>query len=162
MQDADTIICTRVMARPEWEKADTICLYFSREDEVDTKPLLAAALSAEKIVVFPRIVRDTLVLHRISSIKDFSRGRYHILEPKKTTPIVDTKSVDLFIVPGVAFDQNGNRLGHGKGYYDKLLAGNPAAKIGLGYAFQMVAEVPHTSYDVPMTIVVTEEGMYAS
>ncbi len=162
MQDADYTICTKVTAIPQWKKAEAICLYFSREDEVDTKPLLAAALTAEKTVVFPRIVKDRLVLHRVTSIKDFTRGTYQILEPKKSTPVMDPSSVDLFIVPGVAFDANGNRLGRGGGYYDRVLAHVTAPKIGLGYAFQMVAEVPHSSYDVPMTMVVTEEGVYAS
>jgi 5-formyltetrahydrofolate cyclo-ligase len=154
---ADQKIAEKVMARPEWKNADVICLYFSRADEVDTKPLLAAALSAEKIVVFPRIVKDTLALHRVTSIRDFTPGAYHILEPKKSLPLVDPASVDLFIVPGVTFDLNGNRLGRGKGYYDRLLAGITAPKIGLAYAVQMVAEVPHTSYDVPMTAVITEK-----
>ena len=162
MWEADYTICAKVMAIPQWKKADTICLYFSRADEVDTKPLLAAALSAEKIVVFPRIVKDTLALHRVTSIRDFTPGAYHILEPKKSLPLVDPASVDLFIIPGVAFDWNGNRLGRGKGYYDRLLTHITVPKIGLGYAFQMVAQVPHTSYDVPMNVVITEEGIYAS
>ncbi len=157
MQEADYTICTRVMARPEWGEASTVCLYFSRDDEVDTKPLLAAALTAEKTVVFPRIVKNGLVLHRVTSIRDFTRGTYQILEPKKSTPIVDPTLVDVFIVPGVAFDRDGNRLGRGKGYYDRLLAHITAPKIGLAYAFQMVAEVPHSSYDVPMTAVITEK-----
>lgn len=157
MLSADYIICTKVIERPEWKKADTICLYFSQPNEVDTKPLLAAALNAEKTVVFPRIEKDTLILHHVVSIKDFVRGKYNILEPKKSTPIVKTASVDLFIVPGVAFDQNGNRMGHGKGYYDRLLAGIDAPKIGLAYSFQIVAQLPRSSYDVPMTMVVTEK-----
>ena len=136
-----------------------MCLYFSLPDEVDTKPLLAAALTVEKIVVFPRVDGERLVLHRMRSIADFTRGAYQILEPKKSTQIIDPKSVDLFIVPGVAFDRNLYRLGHGKGFYDRLLKNITAAKIGLAYAFQLLAEVPHTSYDVPMTIVMTEEEM---
>src|SRR4030042_3572810 len=130
MFSADYIIYSKVMARPEWQKADTICLYFSQPHEVDTKPLLAAALTARKIVVFPRIEKDRLVLHRVISIRDFTRGAYQILEPKKSTPIVNPKSIDLFIVPGVAFDRRGNRMGHGKGYYDRLLSGILSPKIG--------------------------------
>lgn len=157
MLNADYTICTKVIARPEWQKADTVCLYFSQSHEVDTKPLLAAALNAEKIVVFPRIEKDILILHQIVSIKDFVRRKYNILEPKKSTPIVDPASVNLFIVPGVAFDREGYRLGHGKGYYDRLLASTDAPKIGLAYACQVIEELPHSSYDVPVTTVVTEK-----
>lgn len=145
------------MARPQWRKAETICLYMSTPEEVDTKPLLAAALTEKKQVVFPRIEKEKLVLHYITSIKDFVKGKYRILEPKKTTAVVDPKSVDLFIVPGIVFDRDGYRLGWGKGYYDKLLASTDAPKIGLAYACQVIAELPHTSYDVPMTMIVTEK-----
>lgn len=145
------------MARSQWMKAEIICLYMSTPEEVDTKPLLAAALMEKKQVVFPRVEREQLVLHEIRSIKDFTRGAYQILEPKKKTPVVDPKSVDLFIVPGIVFDRNGNRLGWGKGYYDRLLSGIDAPKIGLAYACQVIEELPRSSYDVPMTMVVTEK-----
>jgi len=145
------------MARPQWRKAEIICLYMSTAEEVDTKPLLAAALTENKQVVFPRVEQDRLVLHHIRSIKDFTRGVYRILEPKKSTSVVDPKSVDLFIVPGIVFDRDGYRLGWGKGYYDRLLTGISAPKIGLAYACQVIAELPRSSYDVPMTMVVTEK-----
>lgn len=157
MVKADTIICAKVMERPEWKKAEIVCLYFSRPEEVDTKPLLAAALNEKKRVVFPRIEKEQLVLHEVCSIRSFVKGKYGILEPKKSTPVIDPVSIDIFIVPGVAFDENGNRLGRGKGYYDRLLAGIDAPKIGLAYSFQIVAKLPRSSYDVPMTIVVSEK-----
>lgn len=154
---ADQKIAGSVVGRPEWKKAGTICLYMSTADEVDTKLLLAAALNGGKTVVYPRVERDDLVLHQIRSIKDFTCGAYQILEPKKSTPIIEARSVDLFIVPVIVFDRDGYRLGHGKGYYDRLLTGISAPKIGLAYTIQMVAQVAHTSYDVPMTAVVTEK-----
>jgi 5-formyltetrahydrofolate cyclo-ligase len=129
----------------------------STPEEVDTKPLLAAALTEKKQVVFPRIEKEKLVLHYITSIKDFVKGKYRILEPKKSTSVVDPKSVDLFIVPGIVFDRDGYRLGWGKGYYDRLLSGIDAPKIGLAYAVQVIEELPRSSYDVPMTMVVTEK-----
>lgn len=72
------------------------------------------------------------------------------------------KTADLYIVPGLAFDRQGNRLGRGKGYYDRLLSGVTAPKIGLAFDVQLVAEVPHTLYDVPMDLVVTERGVYGT
>lgn len=154
---ADQKITQGVLSRGEWKTAETICLYMSTPDEVDTKPLLSAGLNAGKTLAFPRIEHTTLILHRVRSVGDFTRGAYQILEPKKSTPVIDPASVDLFIVPGIVFDPDGYRLGYGKGYYDRLLAGISAPKIGLAYAMQMVAEVSHTSYDVPMTTVITEK-----
>lgn len=158
-QRASEIICNTVLGRSEWKKAETVCLYMPLADEVDCKALLASALNTQKIVVFPRIDKDKLVLHRVVSVGDFVKGKYQIFEPKKSTPVVSPSSVDLFIVPGVVFDRNGNRLGHGSGYYDRLLSGVAVPKIGLAYECQVVAELSSSSYDVPMTIVVTEEGV---
>ncbi len=151
-----------IVALTQWEAAKTVCLFVSRRDEIDMKFLLAEALNAHKTAVLPRVEKSGLVLHRISSIKDLVRGAYEILEPKKSCQIIRAAVVDLFIVPGIAFDRSGNRIGRGKGYYDKLLVGTNAPKIGLAYSFQVLAEVPHTSYDVPMTMIVTEREVMNS
>lgn len=90
-----------------------------------------------------------------------------LLEQKKTFVVVEPKPLqlpetlkaDLFIVPGVAFDREGYRLGRGKGYYDRLLKDVTAPKIGLAYSFQIVPRLPHNRYDIPMDIVVTESGI---
>lgn len=79
---------------------------------------------------------------------------------KVVLPEGDTSRVDLYIVPGVAFDKKGNRLGRGRGFYDRLLAHVTVPKIALAYGIQVIAEVPHSSYDVPMTMVVTEKRIY--
>jgi 5-formyltetrahydrofolate cyclo-ligase len=83
-------------------------------------------------------------------------GKKYIVDPEH----MNGKHVDLFIVPGVAFDKKGNRLGRGRGFYDRLLKGVTVPKIGLAYEIQMVAKVPVTSYDIPMDIVVTETMIY--
>lgn len=70
---------------------------------------------------------------------------------------IKQEKIDLYIVPGVAFDRQCNRLGRGKGHYDRLLTDVKVTKIGLAYSFQVLAQVPHTSYDVPMDMVVTDK-----
>lgn len=70
------------------------------------------------------------------------------------------EKIDLFIIPGVAFDKNGNRLGRGRGFYDKLLAGKNTVKIGLAFEKQIVDTVPRTDHDIQMDFVVTERGVY--
>lgn len=149
-------IAESVLSRSEYQAATTVCLYMSTWREVDTKPLFADILTRGVTVVFPRVENRTLLLRRVRSIRDFTRGSYGILEPKKSCSVVPPDRVDVFIVPGVAFDRFGFRLGWGKGYYDKLLAGTRGFKMGLAYSIQLIAQVPHTSYDVPMDMVVTE------
>jgi 5-formyltetrahydrofolate cyclo-ligase len=132
----------------------------SYPNEADTKTIFADLLSRGVTVAIPRAENGKLVLRRVMSIKDFTRGSYGILEPRKSCAVISADQVDLFIVPGIAFDKDGYRLGRGKGYYDKLLTGVHADIIGLAFDIQVVAEVPHFSYDVPMTAVVTESYVY--
>lgn len=76
---------------------------------------------------------------------------------RKQNKIISWESADLYIVPGIAFDRQGNRLGRGRGYYDRLLAHVTAPKIGLAFSVQVIDKIPVTSYDVPMTMVITEK-----
>ena len=154
------IIQKQLLSREEWTNARTICLYMSLPEEVSTHVLFVTALSQKKVVVLPRVERSGLQLHIVTSVRDLVRGAHGVLEPKKSCKRLAPKSVDLFIIPGVAFDKQGYRLGWGKGYYDRLLKGLTAFKIGLSFDIQVVAEAPHTSYDVPMTSVISERNVY--
>lgn len=156
-RENDHAISETIMGISKWRDARVVCLYMSQPEEVDTKELLADLFNHKKIVVLPRSEKYGLILHKIVSITDLTLGSYGILEPKLRCKIIPLENIDLFIVPGLAFDRHGYRLGWGKGYYDKLLANSTAPKIGLAYDVQVIAEVPHTSYDVPMTMVVTEK-----
>lgn len=159
-QKASLQIAEVLLERPEVTENSTICMYFSLPEEVDTMPILAALLTMGKTVVFPKVVGKTLTLHRVRSIREVTRGAYNILEPKKSCRKYPVSVVDCFIVPGVAFDRKGFRLGRGVGYYDRLLSATQVPKIGLAFNFQVIAEVPHTSYDVPMTVVITQDDSF--
>ena len=108
-----------------------------------------------KTVLLPVTLPQTLELRRYTGDENLqASGKYHIMEP--TGPLfTQHDAIDVVVVPGVAFDAQGRRLGHGKGYYDRLLAQLPQAyKIGLCFAFQMVGRVPTTPQDVAMDEVV--------
>ena len=150
------IIQKTLLARDEVLKASTICLYISLPEEVDTTDVLRNLFEQRKFVVAPQISAKRLILHQIQSADDLIKGRFDIYEPKISCPTVNVSEIDLFIVPGIAFDRKGYRLGWGKGYYDRLLAGVSATKIGLAYSFQIVSRLPHKRYDIPMDIVITE------
>lgn len=87
---------------------------------------------------------------------DLKKGAYGILEPS-VVKTADEKDIDVILVPGLAFDRHGGRMGFGKGYYDRLLETSIAVKIGLCYDFQLFDTIPTESHDVPMDFIITEK-----
>jgi 5-formyltetrahydrofolate cyclo-ligase len=160
-QDASRMITKTVMTTPQWIKAHTVCLYVSIPEEVDTSLLMRAALGDRKIVCIPRVTdKQTLTLFQIHTFDDLASGAFGIFEPKAYCKEVEIQSVNLFIVPGVAFDPTCFRMGWGRGYYDILLAGVSSYKIGLAHSCQIVPRLTHKKYDIPMDTVITEKEVY--
>ena len=144
--------------RPLLRDASVIMGYYSLPDEVMTHGLLDDMVAAGKTVLLPQVVDDnTMTLRRYSSKADLSEGAFHIMEPVGEC-FSDIHRVDTVLVPGVAFDAKGHRLGRGKGYYDRFLRSmitTPDLRlIGVCFDFQKVAEVPVEEYDIPMDIIV--------
>jgi len=112
----------------------------------------------EKKIVVPKsnTKNETLILSKLEKWEDLIEGAYGILEPRKIIEVMP-KKIDLAIVPGVGFDEKGNRLGHGKGYYDKLLQKTNAKKIGLAFECQIVDQIPTFDNDVSMDMLITEK-----
>ena len=134
----------------------TIMAYWPLPDEVDIRPLIDRLVAEGKTVLLPRVVDDrTMELRRYTSSADLAEGAFHIMEP--TGPLfVDDDQIDVALVPGVAFDAAGHRLGRGRGYYDRFLARcSGVRKIGVCFPFQRVAEVPSEPYDVLLDEVVS-------
>ncbi len=119
-------IVNTFMALPEYAAAKTVMFYVDVRDEVRTRQALPAAIEGDKRIVIPFCVDGELELFHLESMDELSVGMYKILEPRAELRDVAAKrfqpqDLDLIMVPGVAFDKNGGRTGHGKGYYDKLL-----------------------------------------
>lgn len=144
-------LCRQVMEHSEVKKAKTLLLYASLPDEVDTTTLLQALAEAGKTVLLPVVVNDTdLELRRYTGKNTLHDGAWHIPEPEGLV-FADYHKIDVAIVPGIAFDTQGNRLGRGKGYYDRLLAKIPHCyKIGLCFNFQKVDRIPTGPWDIKM------------
>ena len=141
-------------AHPAFRAANTILLYHSLKDEVDTHAFIRK-WSNEKRILLPVVVGDELELRIYSGPEDMATGSYGIEEPTGEI-FTDYAAIEFIAVPGVAFDAKGNRLGRGKGYYDRLLPRIPSAcKAGICFPFQLVEEVPADSYDVRMDIIIT-------
>ena len=142
------------------EGFDAVMLYLSMRSEVETYGLLQGLLHASKQVCAP--VVDThqsrLIPRRIQEPKtELARHRYGMLEPKTTCPIFPLTQLQLIVVPGIAFDCNGYRLGYGKGFYDKFLTECPhAIPIGLAYQIQVVEDTFPQVWDIPVKHIFTE------
>ena len=147
---------------PVYQKARAIMYFFGRNEEVDTVPLIKAALSSKKKVILPRVYQKRCALLPVQILdlkQDLVNGSYGIFEPKFIKNRVYKKEkLDLILVPGLAFDRMGNRLGRGKDYYDKFLRDIPrVACYGLCFHFQLIDSVPVSRIDVKMNRVVTDK-----
>lgn len=148
---AEQTVADAIGAYPPVAAATTILLYASLPDEVPTLHLLSAL--GHKRIVLPRVVGDELQLRLYTGPQDLVVSQsYGILEPVGPL-LTDYASIDIAIVPGMAFDSDGHRLGRGKGYYDRLFA-NPAMqavpKVGLCFDFQHIPVVPNEAHDIIM------------
>ena len=160
-------IVRRFMDLPEYEKAGPVMFYVDVRDEVRTRQALPEALASGKRIVVPYCLDGELELFWLENMDELELGMYRILEPKVELRDVAAKrltptDLDLVMVPGVAFDRNGGRTGHGKGYYDKLLqhARKDAPLVALSFECQLFEEIPAESHDIFMDKVVTEDVVY--
>jgi 5-formyltetrahydrofolate cyclo-ligase len=161
-------IVARFMALPEYAAARTVMFYIDVRSEVRTRNDLAGALQSGKKIVVPYCVDGELELFHLEDMGELETGMYKILEPKaalRTVPAkrVEIEDLDLVMVPGVAFDRQGGRTGHGKGYYDKLLehARRDTPLVALAFECQLFPEIPTDTHDIFMDKVVTELAVYA-
>ena len=157
---ASRAILEKVSALPLYEKAKVVLTYMGFGTEIDTQPFFERIIADGKIVVLPRVDRatQTLILHSARGMSELLTSKYGILEPGTDAPIVAITNVDFVLMPGVALDRIGNRLGYGRGYYDKLMStANPAlARVAAGFSCQIVDKVPVGSHDKKVDCIITE------
>lgn len=159
------IIVKKVLELPAWQQAGIIMSYVSFGSEVATPALIKAALAGGKRVAVPLCVRDgrRLIASEVLAFPDdLQPGTWGILEPRpESLRPLEPELIDLVIVPGVAFDRGGNRLGYGAGYYDRFLATlRPGAMtIALAFTEQIVPDVYPEPHDRPVDMVITEAGI---
>lgn len=151
----------RVFEMDLFRDAQTILFYVSYGNEVYTHDMIKESISLGKTVVVPKSVtkNNALILSRLTDWNNLEVGVYNILEPKQESiEQVDVESIDLIIVPGVVFDESGNRIGHGKGYYDRLLNDSRnIPSVGLAFEFQIVENIKSEQHDEKIDIVITED-----
>lgn len=154
-QDKSRKICDRLKSIPLFTEAQTILAYFSFRQEPDLKGLF----ELDKTWAFPRCVGKSLSWHVWQPGETLKSGKYGILEPNSTAPPLDPATADLILVPTVACDRHGYRLGYGGGFYDRLLAQESGLKvttIGIVFDFAAGVELLKDPWDMPLDFVCTE------
>jgi len=145
-------VFSKIEALPEFSSCHSILLYWSLLDELPTHEFITK-WSKSKIIFLPKVVDNELEIKKFITIETMQKSDFGILEPEAEENYEG--HIDIIIVPGVAFDNDKNRLGRGKGYYDRLLSHTSAFKIGVAFDFQILNEVPVNNDDVKMDLVVS-------
>lgn len=143
----------------EYRRASIIVVYASIHNEVATELIAQSALESGKIVAFPVVVAHGLVFRQVKAESSMKSGAFGIMEPCPDCRVLRPDEVDVFVLPGIAFDLKGDRIGYGKGFYDKTLhrMEEQGKLVGLCYDFQLVDEIVGEPHDVKMDLIITEK-----
>ncbi len=146
------IIFNKVISLEKVKKVDTILIYVSFNNEVDTLNIIKYFLGKKKVAV-PKVNGNEMNFYYIDSFNDLSKGSFNILEPITTNKVTNFDN-SICIVPGLCFDKENYRLGYGKGYYDKFLSNKNIYTIGLSYKETIIKKLPIDKYDIKLDKVI--------
>ncbi len=155
------MLVERLEAHPQFEEAKVVLTFSPLPDEINITPLIDSHYKS-KTWLLPVVNENSLLLKQYDGTKNLTLGAYNILEPLGVC-YEDFERIDLIIVPGVAFSWDAQRLGRGKGYYDRLLSGSRlmnAYKLGVGFDFQIIKAIPINSHDIAMNEVISPSYNY--
>ena len=156
IRDKSAMLMNHLEENTVFISSKTAMLYYSLPDEVYTHEFIEKWYK-EKTIVLPVVIGDEMILKVYDGKESMKKGAYNIYEPTGTE-FTDYSSIDMAIIPGVAFDAKGNRLGRGKGYYDRFLRKVKTFKLGICFDFQLYNDIPTDLFDIPMDDVCTENG----
>ena len=162
-------ITAQLLALPDYRQATTVMAYMSMGSEFSTLNFVQQVLLDGKRLVLPRVDKLTrsLALHEVADLHDLATGVWAISEPKPDAKIYPLSEIDFILVPGLAFDRCGYRLGYGGGFYDRLFAKNmltvtktPASmRVSAAFSMQIIDAVPTTEEDQKVAVIITENEM---
>ena len=164
-EEMDRKILNKFYENKYYREAKSIFIYISYDSEINTRGIINKALKDNKKIYVPRTEFKTRFMDavEITSLDNLIESKYGILEPSVEEPHIEPNELDLIVVPGVAFDRNGGRMGYGAGFYDryfnKISKDNikKIVKLALAYDFQILEEVPMNEQDVPVSYIITEK-----
>lgn len=155
-------IAKRLMKTPEWQSAKSIGITVSNFPEVDTWQLIRSGWEQGKKIVVPKCIPLTkeMKFREITTFDQLENVFHHLFEPiEAITNKVHKKDIDLLIVPGLAYDKKGYRIGFGGGYYDRFLEDFHGKTLSLAFSSQIIDHIPIESYDLPVKKIVTDKEM---
>ncbi|WP_203361752.1 5-formyltetrahydrofolate cyclo-ligase [Bacillus sp. REN10] len=156
-------IAQQLFSLPLWQRAETIAVTVSRVPEVDTWSLITRGWEEGKKVVVPKCnpADRSMDYYQLTSFCELETVYSGLYEPDPLrTAYVEPKEIDVLLVPGLAFDQRGYRLGFGGGYFDRFLEHFQGPTLALLFSQQLLAEVPREAYDLPVQQLITERQLY--
>lgn len=157
-------IVMQIMRHPFFQDCDTVCCYVACRGEADVSLLMDAAWAAGKQVAVPKVlIKEEMDFFVIRSRQELSAGSFGILEPIHHEYSWTAKAEErvLVLLPGLAFDRKGNRLGYGKGFYDRYLSAHPSYHtMGIAFSVQCMEQLPAQPHDQKVEILITEKGIY--
>ncbi|MCD8230819.1 MAG: 5-formyltetrahydrofolate cyclo-ligase [Clostridiales bacterium] len=160
-------ICRHILESPLFQTAEYIYAYYPLGNEADIRPVAEEAWKRGKQVAFPKVFGDEMCYFEVGDFSQLVEGTFGVMEPLPvndggTARPVDWRRLDtLVLTPGVAFDRHGNRMGFGKGYYDRHFAErNRYIMLGVAYELQVSKELPTGEFDVALSYIVTENGIF--
>ncbi len=170
LQEKDKALFRRLLIYPCWKRCGLLFSFVSMKGEADTFPVIRQAITEGKLVALPRITPEGMNFHVLppgAGAKNFRQfleaHPYGFYQPKEQLPVIlpSTHLVSLMLVPGIAFDAEGNRLGRGKGYYDSYLASHEAGLHTLGFCYseQFFERIPSDITDKKIRAVISDSGI---
>jgi 5-formyltetrahydrofolate cyclo-ligase len=151
--DSDKIF-SQIEVLPQFISARVVLAYWSLPDEVNTHKFILKWANEKKFAL-PIVAGDNLELRAFNGLNSLIESDSFGIREPKTEKLINPMDIDFAIIPGIAFDKEGNRLGRGKGFYDRFLTQTKAYKVAVGFDFQILEEVPVSALDIPVDIVIT-------
>lgn len=160
VEDLSLRIQNNVLNWELFKSASTVMLYSNYKNEVATWGIIKECFKENKRVVLPKTIKEgnDILPCIITDSSELIQGAYGIYEPDGRN-VIDKNQIEIIIIPGVAFDKNGDRIGHGAGYYDRFLKDFSGIKAGICYNFQVVENAWPDEYDIKMDYLITEMGI---
>ena len=157
IESRSTALAAKLYESPQYKRAESLYAYLSFNQEVRTEPIIRRAWADGKRVAVPKVVGDEMVFIWIDSFDNLApQGAFHILEPIENGPVADDGTA-LILMPGLAFDPEGHRVGYGGGFYDRYLEAQPNHPlVALCYDFQLYDHLDVDDFDVPVDVVITD------
>ncbi len=158
----NTLIEQNLYTTTEYAEAKILHIYISSfNSEVNTFPIIDSFLKNKGKVIVPIVNKEKEILFHseLKTLNGLEKNKFKIWEPVEKY-FIGADIADLIIIPGVAYDKKGNRIGHGKGYYDKFLSNVNTPKFALAYDFQIVDDIPVTNNDIPVDVIISEKTIF--